>query len=220
MPVSHHPRSDILLAYATGHLGEASSLLVASHLTLCPACRATVGRMEAIGGAVLESLPSQGSHQAGLSQLMARLDLPTTQDNAPATAIAPVDSSVAALPRPLHPYVTGRTWKRLGNVEFITLTTTGRGVGRLLRIPAGGSLPFHGHTGAEQVLVLAGGFHDGVGNYVRGDVASADPTLAHAPVAHTTETCVCMTVNEGMVLFTKLLAPLARLFQPRTNRAR
>ena len=51
----------------------------------------------------------------------------------------------------------------------------------------------------------------------RGDVASADASVAHEPVAETAEPCVCMTVNEGMVLFTRWLAPLARMFQTRTG---
>jgi putative transcriptional regulator len=214
MSIQHHPRSDILLAYAAGSLEEAASVLVASHLTLCPACRAMVGRMEAVGGAMLDRLPGAGFEDARLARIMSKLDAPVTQDNQPADTIP--NEAFSSLPRPLQHYVTGRPWKRLGGVEYITLTTTGRGVGRLLRVPPGGRIPYHGHTGAEHVLVLAGGFHDGTGDYVRGDVSCADTSLAHAPVAENTEPCVCMTVNEGMVLFTRLLAPLARLF-PRAS---
>ncbi len=223
MSIQHHPHSDVLLGYATGNLEEAASVLVASHLTLCPACRAAVGRMEAVGGAMLDELPGNLSLDASLARVMSRLqdapalDLPKAPAAPPIAAVA--DSALDVLPRPLQRYVAGRPWKRLGGVDYITLATTGRGVGRLLRVQPGARLPYHGHTGTEQVLVLTGGFHDAKGDYLRGDVASADAAIAHEPVAETTEPCICMTVNEGLVLFTRWLAPLARLFQPRTSQA-
>ena len=39
MKVEHHVSGDLLLAYGTGSLDEATSLLVATHLALCPASR-------------------------------------------------------------------------------------------------------------------------------------------------------------------------------------
>lgn len=44
MTVRHHIGDDLLLSYAAGTLDEASSLLVATHLALCPHCRAQIGR--------------------------------------------------------------------------------------------------------------------------------------------------------------------------------
>ena len=35
----HHPTDEFLLDYAAGALGEPKSLLVATHLSMCPACR-------------------------------------------------------------------------------------------------------------------------------------------------------------------------------------
>jgi putative transcriptional regulator len=83
----------------------------------------------------------------------------------------------------------------------------------LLRIPSGGGLPYHGHVGDELVLVLSGGFKDQTGTYHRGDVATADPSLTHTPVVVPGEACVCMTLNEGPILWGRILAPLARLFR-------
>ncbi|MBA3326136.1 MAG: zf-HC2 domain-containing protein [Rhodobacteraceae bacterium] len=48
-----HATPELLTAYADGSLSEGLSLLVASHLTFCPACRRRVARLEALGGALL-----------------------------------------------------------------------------------------------------------------------------------------------------------------------
>ena len=58
MPV-HHPSEALLLDYAAGNQDEPVSLLVATHLALCPACRATVERFETVGGAMIEELEEQ-----------------------------------------------------------------------------------------------------------------------------------------------------------------
>lgn len=39
MTIRFHISDDLLLSYASGNMDEASSLLVASHLALCPHCR-------------------------------------------------------------------------------------------------------------------------------------------------------------------------------------
>jgi putative transcriptional regulator len=50
MTPNHHPGEATLLAYAAGGLGEGLSLVVASHLSFCPECRANVAAGEAVGG--------------------------------------------------------------------------------------------------------------------------------------------------------------------------
>ena len=45
---THHPTEEYLVHYAAGVLPEAQAVLVAAHLTFCPACRATVRDAEAL----------------------------------------------------------------------------------------------------------------------------------------------------------------------------
>ena len=52
----YHPEDEVLFDYVTGALDEATSLLVATHLVLCPHCRGVVKSLEAVGGALLEGL--------------------------------------------------------------------------------------------------------------------------------------------------------------------
>ncbi|HEY5084509.1 MAG TPA: hypothetical protein VII48_08315, partial [Rhizomicrobium sp.] len=54
--IHHHPDEPLLLAYASGSADEAFSLIVATHMTYCAACRAQVAKLETIGGTLLQDL--------------------------------------------------------------------------------------------------------------------------------------------------------------------
>ncbi len=53
---AHHFPEEMLLDYTAGSLPEGLSILVATHLSLCPACRAVVADCEAVGGELLSGL--------------------------------------------------------------------------------------------------------------------------------------------------------------------
>jgi anti-sigma factor RsiW len=54
MTIKHHIADDLVLAYASGELDEATSLLVATHMALCPQCRQALELAESIGGTLIE----------------------------------------------------------------------------------------------------------------------------------------------------------------------
>jgi len=56
MTIRHHPGDEFLLAHASGAGSEAVSLIVGTHLALCPSCRGKVTSMEQMGGALLASI--------------------------------------------------------------------------------------------------------------------------------------------------------------------
>jgi putative transcriptional regulator len=215
MSASHHPSDELLLDYASGALGEAWSLAIATHLALCPTCRRTVARLEALGGITLDAdnveLLADGSFDAVLTRLDAPLD-----DKQPSTA-GPASDDTPVLPQPLRHYlgadVDGLKWQRLGMGAYQLLTPTGEeGVtARLLRIPAGRPVPKHSHGGLELTLVLAGAFSDTTGTYGRGDLQEADETLQHQPHAMPGEDCICLAITDAPLRFKSLPA---RLVQP------
>ena len=82
---------------------------------------------------------------------------------------------------------------------------------RMMRIKAGTAMPWHTHEGQELTLVLAGGFTDGEKHFLAGDVAAADPTVNHRPVADPGEDCLCLAVTEGPL---RLTGPIGRLLNP------
>ena len=54
MTIAHHVSEDLLLAYGAGTLDEATSILVATHLALCPSCRTGLDLAEVIGGVLMD----------------------------------------------------------------------------------------------------------------------------------------------------------------------
>ena len=73
MNVSHHPHDDLLMSYAAGALSESWSLAVATHLSFCPECRASVQLAETVGGVLLADTPDQELSPNMLDKVLAVL---------------------------------------------------------------------------------------------------------------------------------------------------
>lgn len=227
--VHHHPADELLCGYASGALGEGWSIAVATHLALCPSCRARTRRFEALGGNMLEELSPVALADLSFDGMMGLLDSlpddPGTRAEAPAVAVS--ESGLTAqspmpnptgcvLPEPLRSYAGGDTsalpWKRLGlgAYHFVVPTQDRETTVRLLRIPAGKPVPEHSHRGKELTLVLAGAFRDETGVYARGDIQEADDDLEHQPHAEPGRDCICLAVTEAPLKFKSLAARIAQ----------
>jgi putative transcriptional regulator len=213
MSATYHPSDELLVAYGAGSLDEAASLLVATHLALCPRCRAEVGRVEALGGAVIETLPPSDLGADALASILARLD----QLPEPIMPRRPT-AALSGLPSPLRDYLPTTSmdalpWKRLAAGIEQAILLQARGIrARLLRIGAGIVVPEHGHGGMELTMVLQGGFADLGRGYARGDVAMADQQVVHSPMADGGETCLCLAVTDGPLKLTGLVGMLVNPF--------
>ncbi len=214
MMIEHHVGDDLLLAYGAGTLDEALSLLVATHLALCPACRVDLELAEAVGGALIDSAPSGAAiDETVLEMVTGNQD----REDGPAASARLGLSVPFVLPLPLRDYAEGDAagleWRAVGGgIRQVPLKTRGSGAtARLLSIPAGKSVPDHGHRGFEATLVLAGSFYDRGSWYRRGDVGIADPSVVHRPAAGPEEDCICLAVTDARLRFE---APIPRLFQP------
>lgn len=209
--VAHHPEHALLLDFTAGGLAEGPSLAVAAHVALCRQCTQVVARLEALGGALLETIEPVAMSSDGLDLCLDRIaagDRPVRH-----VAGAPVHLHVGAvLPFPLSRYVDGAAkWRVSWGVEEIPIGLGGSSHrASMLRIRAGRAMPRHTHIGTEFTLVLAGGFTDGQRHYGPGDLAVAS-VERHAPVADAEGMCVCLTVLEAPV---RLVGPLARLLNP------
>lgn len=219
MTIQHHPSEPVLLDYASGALDEVWSLAVVTHLALCPDCRGTVEKFEALGGALLADAPHADGASSDLDAVMKRLDAadiqPTTQMQA---APRSAGRKPPILPEPLRSYaggdVAGLPWRKLGGgaSQLILDIPSSSAVARLLRIPAGRPVPEHSHRGIEMTVVLAGAFSDITGRYDRGDFQEADETLEHQPDAAAGEDCICLAVTDAPLRFKNLVARIAQPF--------
>lgn len=208
--ITHHLTDELLLDYAAGGAGEAMALLVATHLSLCADCRATLARLEAIGGAMLDDLAPEPLAPEALSAVLGRLGDPPPPGPAPR-------ARASRLPAPLADYVPN-------GIEHLAWRPITRGVQQaplecggttarvsLLRFAPGRSVPSHTHRGSETIVVLEGGFTDEFGHYGPGDVSIADESIEHRPVGDGDGECLCLIVADGPIQFT---GRFARLLNP------
>lgn len=217
MTIHHHPLDDLLLDYASGAQHQAWALCIASHLALCPACRARVSEMENLGGGFLDQIRPESMSNGALDHVLTRLD-DLVPDNTAGPRTAPTHRADGpVLPEPLRSYVGGDAetlaWRRLGRgaYQYIVPLSEPGVTARLLRIPAGKPVPEHSHGGLELTLVLQGAFTDQTGEYGRGDLEEADAQLSHQPVAAPGVDCICLAVTDAPLRFSGLAA---RIVQP------
>ena len=215
----YHPEDELLFGYATGSLPEPQSLLIATHLALCPECREKVRHFEAVGGAMIEE-QGDSSLQSGLrDRVLAQLDVTPVESAEPEVPVR-ADEFDDRVPQPLRDYLggglDGLDWKPRGPVDEFTIPFGQSDVSaRILRIKAGRTMPSHTHDGTELTLVLSGGFTDRGLHYGRGDVDVANSSVDHAPVADEGEDCFCLAVCDGRLrltgALTRFLNPFVRL---------
>jgi putative transcriptional regulator len=212
--IKFHISDDILLGYAAGTLDEASSLLVATHLALCPHCRARNARADSLGGHLLDTMEASPVSATLRDAVLAKVRAGTAvaETTRPIAVVAN-----ATLPDPLRSYLGGDIdslqWKRLApRVHQVSVPTAdARSRARLLRFQSGLTVPAHGHNGRELTLVLSGSLCDRDTVLYRGDIAETDERTEHQPFAGAGEDCICLAVTDAPLRFK---STLARLLQP------
>ena len=221
----HHLDEALLLDYAAGAAPEGAALLIASHLALCPDCRALATRLESLGGALMSDLPPSDLMPGARDAMMARLDeaprqTPIRGSGTAAATAAPQLTPAIDLPQPIRDYLAAAasdlSWRRLGpGVDHIELPLTGKGRVkeslRLLRVHSGYAIPRHTHDGSEMVLVLSGGFRDGAQDFLPGDVSVCDEHVDHSPRVPD-EDCICLWVTDAPLRFTGFVGRILNLF--------
>lgn len=223
---NHHPDEALLLDYVAGSAPHAVSVLVATHLALCPLCRQTAAEMEAVAGAMLDGVEPVAMSASSAMAVLERIDsegpvsapirLPRSQARSE-TRVATDRAAVALVPQPLRS-VVGADFEQIGwrrvmkGLEVFDLPLAapgeGGGIARLMRVAGGMGMPNHSHRGEEMNLVLAGGFSDEKGHYLRGDLAVSDASVTHQPVADEGEPCVLYVVTTAPL---RLSSPIARV---------
>lgn len=203
---THHIPDHILAAYAAGTLSHPFAVAVASHVSMCDQCRASLGAHQAVGGAVLEGSAAVAVSGGMKADLLAQLGMPWQ--------LQPRYDRKGIYPAPIVEALRGEDpkWKRLGGgVRQSILHAGPQGTVRLLYIPGGQAVPDHGHNGLEMTLVLQGSFSDETGRFGVGDIEIADEDLDHTPIADPGEACICLAATDAPLRFHRLVP---RVLQP------
>ncbi|MTI08897.1 ChrR family anti-sigma-E factor [Curvivirga aplysinae] len=214
--IHHHLTDTTLLAYAAGNLAEHMSLVVATHLAMCPSCRNRMEEMEALGGVELCASETMIMANHSKDALFAMLDQPSADQKPISVSKRPTAGS---FPYPLQGFLPENfeeiQWRNMapGIKQFpLENIQAGRGTIRLLKIAPGITIPEHGHGGTELTLILKGSFSDEIGRFKPGDIADLDEDTAHQPIADTSEDCICLIATEAPLKFNSLLPKVMQYF--------
>jgi putative transcriptional regulator len=195
---SVHPAPETLVEYASGTLKTGARLVLGLHLQACEACRGEVARLEAIGGALLAAEPEASLAPDALDRALASLERADRPEAKRMTLAdmgkgfwAPIGKGAALKPLPKVADPGERLF--------------------LIRAEPGCSMPEHGHTGMERLVVITGAFEDAQGRYGEGDLVERGPADRHQPLACGGETCLCLSASEGPIKLSGL-ARLAQIF--------
>lgn len=222
MRVQHHPSEAVLFAYGTGSLREGLALAVASHLSMCPGCVERTTDVEAIGGALLETVEPVPLNAGALDAVLARIAaLPPEPAPPPPPPERPERPGTFVPPPPLRPYlgdfVPEHRWQFVApGVRQIRLKLGGppdSGSAWVVKAGPGRPLPRHTHRGLEMTLVLKGSYTDTLGHFVAGDMIELYEDVSHQPVVDPDGECICLVAMERLPRFEgRILGPLQRLF--------
>lgn len=212
MKPNHHLDDSTLLAYASGTLEEAFSIVAAAHIAVCENCRSAVRAAEAVGGEFMEQMAETSVSTSCRTRTFAALEQAGLYR-------LPVAQPRAAFPRALAQLLPvarfdDLAWKKKapGVAMFdVKLPSYAKGQLRLLRIGAGRAMPEHGHGGEEITLVMKGAYNDHMGRFAQGDVADLDEEIEHKPVVEQDSDCICLVATERPTRFKSFAA---RLVQP------
>ncbi|PKQ77208.1 transcriptional regulator [Aeromonas sobria] len=219
--IKAHPTDPMLRAFAADELPLPLAVGLSAHCELCPDCAARLKTFEEelaqqylASPAAPELAPrDDAALDAGFDAMLAGIlaqpepvaapviDLPRAQ---------PSELEVAGhaypLPRVLARYRSPK-WRHIGAIRQQSLPLDEMGArASLLHIEAGGRIPEHTHQGYELTLLLAGTIEDGDTRYKAGDFIWRDASHSHSP--HTPDGCLCYTVQDAPVQFTKGLSRL------------
>ncbi len=213
MTINHHLDTATIVAHAAGTLDEALSMVVATHLDLCPVCHQASRQAALLGGEILGGLDGTSVSESCRSKTLSMLDTATLH-RFPKSSLRK-----SAVPSPLNHLLAGQTlkdlkWKNkapgLGLYD-LPVSAASRGRLFLMRIAAGKAMPEHGHGGEEITLILSGAYNDSVGRFAAGDVADLDQEFEHRPVVEIEADCICLVATEAP---TRFKSWPARLLQP------
>lgn len=212
MNIRHHPSDALLVDYASGAMGPAQAMVIAAHVHACSKCRDQVDAAEAVGGALLESLPDAGLSTGALDRALARLEQPAPE-TPPAREPAPQPADWIRVPPEVLEAAQHKRWIAPGVwISPIDTGTQGGPLSYLLRVGARMRMPVHTHQGCELTLVLKGAFRDDREVYAAGDLAEADDAIEHSPAIIGRDECVCLVACDNRLVVREWLGKVVQTY--------
>lgn len=222
--IKSHPSEAFLYQFAAGDLSPALSLVMATHVDMCPHCQAHVADLEEticrqqFGSA--EPAQMLASHALDCNQMMAAIfssPAPNRTMQAPTDSMICLEGKRFSLPPTLArnkdkigpwSHMVGKLWRAPLLVGDTANTN-------LIYMAKGATVPEHTHKGQEATLVINGTFNDEKSSYHDGDFVLLDGSHRHTPQT-SEDDCLTLATLDAPLHFTsgvsRLLNPFSSLF--------
>ncbi|MGB1197533.1 MAG: ChrR family anti-sigma-E factor [Thalassotalea sp.] len=225
--IKHHPTFELIKSFVNGDLPASLSAAVAIHADMCPKCQQQIAQLTEqvaeqsfeetfldrfiVDDADVVNELSEIDFEAMAKGIMTSNDIDEVKPSVEKTIS--FNNKSYPLPKVLNNMALGKT-ANIGKLSRARIQLDEDEIRTsLLEIQPGGSVPEHTHKGFELTLLLDGSFHDGYGEYVKGDFIMLDGTHKHHPESK--NGCLCYTVANDALHFTqginKLLNPIGSL---------
>lgn len=225
--IKSHPSEELIFKYAAGDLTPAMTLVLGTHIDMCPVCQETLCEMEEDLcrqhlDTVVETLTVPTEHYEGMStaacdKMLEQIFSSEAKPPIRAEELICLEGRRFILPRTLAhnrgrigewTHMVGKLWRAPINVDQ-------KGQTNLIYMAPGAQVPEHTHKGQEATLVVDGVFNDEQGSYRDGDFILLDANRKHSP--HTnSEDCLTLATLNAPLHFTsgisRLLNPFSSLF--------
>ena len=225
--IKHHPTFELIKSFVNGDLPASISAAVAIHADICPKCQQQIAQLTEqvaeqsfeetfldrfiVDDADVVNELREIDFEAMAKGIMTSNDIDEVKPSVEKTIS--FNNKSYRLPKALNNMALGKT-ANIGKLSRARIQLDEDEIRTsLLEIQPGGSVPEHTHKGFELTLLLDGSFHDGYGEYVKGDFIMLDGTHKHHPESK--NGCLCYTVANDALHFTqginKLLNPIGSL---------
>lgn len=201
MSANFHPSDRLLTDYGVGDLPLAPGLVVSAHLERCALCRSRVRDVEETEGRrLLEGSAGVAMRPDALDAVLSRLSYEVESEppvSAPTMQIGDADlpGAVAQIGLKRRRFLGSGLW-----TARVDLAEHDDWRSFVLRVPAGTTVPSHGHSGEELIAVLAGSFTDGK-TYAADDFVECGANRDHDLKVVGDTPCVCLIAVHGPLLW-------------------
>jgi putative transcriptional regulator len=210
-----HPPEEILLDFACGEADLPQRVLVEGHLAGCAACRAAVGELARPGGEILRLLPAEAPPAHLWQRVLGGIEAGRRRGPDPLAELPLPEAARQELRLDL-PGVAPPRWRGAWapGARFAVLTRDAHTGAFLVaaHMPSSRAFPRHEHLGAENVLVLAGGYEDHLGRYEAGEYAVYAAGSRHRPATEPGEECWILSRLEAPIRFLGWRGWLQKMF--------
>lgn len=191
---------NLLAGYVAGSLPTPVRVMLEAHLEISPTNRPFVQALEQMAGNAIEEITPVRPANRDKNLIAIFGHSPLIGNSARVRLDAMLPASLRQLLGcdveniPWQTKMPGYREHSLGQIDGFEAN--------MLWIKAGRKMPSHTHEGTELTLVLDGAFSDANGRYGRGDIAVADESVDHRPIAEEGRACICFAVTDAPLRLT------------------